>query len=276
MPCIVLDISDINMKKLWSLSLRKSCCCSVAQTCLTLCNPMDCNIPGFPVLYHLPEVTQTHAHWFGVTIQPSHPLSPLSPPTFNLSQHQGLFQWVGILYQMAKILELHLQYQSFQWVFRIYLFQDGLVGSPCHPRDSQESSPTPQFKSINSSVLSFLIVQLSHPYMTTGETIVLTRQIFVGKVMSLPFNLLSRFVIAFLPRYKHLLISRLQSTSAVILEPKKIKSVTVSVVSPSIFYEMMRPDAKIFAFECWVLSQLFHSHLSLSSRGSLVPLHFLL
>ena len=107
------------------------------------------------------------------------------------------------------------------------------------------------FKSI-SSALSFLIVQLSHPYMTTGKTIALTRQIFVGKVMSLLFNMLSRLVIAFLPRCKCLLISWLQSPSAVILEPKKIKSVTVSIVSPSICYEGMGPDAMIFVF--WMLS----------------------
>ena len=99
----------------------------------------------------------------------------------------------------------------------------------CSPRDSQESSPTPQFKSINSSVLSFLYVQSSHPYMTTGKTIALTRWTFVGKVISLLFNMLSRLVIGFLPRSKHLLISWLQSPSAVILEPKKIKSLTVSL-----------------------------------------------
>ena len=110
-------------------------------------------------------------------------------------------------------------------------------------KDSQESSLTPQFKSINSSVLSFLslfffpffstffIVQLSHPYTTMGKTIVFTRQTFVGKVMLLLFNMLSRFVIAFLPRSKHLLISWLQLPPAVILEPKKIKPVTVSIVS---------------------------------------------
>ena len=96
-------------------------------------------------------------------------------------------------------------------------------GSPCSPLDSQESSPMPQFKSINSSVLSF-IIQLSHPYMTTGETIALTRWTFVGKVMSLLFNMLSRSAITFLPRSKRLLISWLQSPSAVILEPPKIVS----------------------------------------------------
>ena len=82
-------------------------------------------------------------------------LSP-SPPAFSLSQHQCLFKWVSSSHQMAKVWEFQLQHQSFQWIFRTDLLQDGLVGSPCSPRDSQESSPTPQFKSINSSVLSFL------------------------------------------------------------------------------------------------------------------------
>ena len=95
---------------------------------------------------------------------------------------------------------------------------------------------------------AFFTVQLSHPYMTTGKTIALTRQTFVGKAMSLLFNMLSRFVIAFLPRSKGLLISWLQSPSAVILEPKKIKSLTVSTVSPSICHEVMGPDAIIFVF----------------------------
>ena len=112
---------------------------------------------------------------------------------------------------------------------------------------SQESSPTPQFRSINSSVLSFFRVQLSYPYMTTGKTIALTRQTFVGKVMSLLFNMLSRLVIAFLSRSKRLLISWLQLPSIVILEPKKIKSLTV-YISPSICHEVMGPDAKILIF----------------------------
>ena len=116
------------------------------------------------------------------------------------------------------------------------------------PRDSQESSPTPQFKSINSLASAFLMIHLSHLYITTGKTIALTRQIFVGKVTSLLFNMLSRLVIAFLPRSKHLLISWLQSPSTVILEPPKIKSVTVSVVSPSVCLEVMGPDAVVLVF----------------------------
>ena len=94
----------------------------------------------------------------------------------------------------------------------------------------------------------FFIVQLSHPYMTTGKTIALTRQTFVAKVMSLLFNMLSRLLITFLPRSKRLLISWLQSLSAVILEPKKMKSFTISIVSPSICHEVMGPDAMILVF----------------------------
>ena len=119
------------------------------------------------------------------------------------------------------------------------------------------------------------MVQLLHPYMTTGKTIVLTRLIFVSKVMSLPFNMLPRWVIVFLPKSKQLLILWLQSPSPVILETKKMKSLTVSIVSPSICHEVMGPDAMILVFWCWVLSQFFHSPISLSSRGSLVLLHFL-
>ena len=108
-----------------------------------------------------------------------------------------------------------------------------------------------QYQSSKASILqgsTFFIVQLSRPYMTTGKTIALTRWTFVGKVMSLLFNMLSRLVITFLPRSKHHLISWLQSPMAVILEPPKIKSVTVSTVSPYIYHELMGPDAMIFVF----------------------------
>ena len=108
-----------------------------------------------------------------------------------------------------------------------------------------------QHHSSKASILqhsAFSIVQLSHPYVTTGKTIALTRWTFVGKVMSLLFNILSRLVITFLPRSKHPLISWLQSPSAMILEPQKIKSVTVSIVSPSICQQVMGPDAMIFVF----------------------------
>ena len=91
---------------------------SVTQLCLTLCCPMDCSTPGLPVHHQLPELTQTHVLWVGDAIQPSHPLSSPSPPAFNLSQHQGLFQWVSSSYQVDKVLEFQLQHQSFQWIFR--------------------------------------------------------------------------------------------------------------------------------------------------------------
>ena len=91
------------------------CCCSVAQLCPTLCDPMDCSTPGFPVLHYLPRFAHTHVHWVGGTIQPSHPLSLPSRLALNLSQHQGLFHWVGSSHQEAKLLEL--QHQPFQWIF---------------------------------------------------------------------------------------------------------------------------------------------------------------
>ena len=122
---------------------------------------------------------------------------------------------------------------------------------------------------------AFFMVQLSHPYMTTGNIIALTRQTFVSKVMSLPFNMLSRLIIALLTRCKCPLISWRQSSSAVILETKKTDSVTVSILYPSIFNEEMGPEDMILViFNCWDLSQNFHSHLSLSSWGSSVPLCF--
>ena len=129
---------------------------SVSQSCLTPCDPMDCSTAGLPVHHQLPELTQTHVHWVGDAIQPSHPPSSPYPPAFNLSQHQGLFQWVSSSHQVAKVLEFQLQNQSSQRIFRTDLLQNRLAGSPCSPRDSQESSPKPQFKSINSSVLSVL------------------------------------------------------------------------------------------------------------------------
>ena len=91
---------------------------SVAQSCLTLCNPMDYSMPGLPFHHQLPEFTQTHVHWVSDAIQPSYPLSSPSPPTFSLSHHQGLFIWVSSSHQVAKVLEFQLQHQSFQWIFR--------------------------------------------------------------------------------------------------------------------------------------------------------------
>ena len=125
---------------------------SVTQSCLTVCDPMDYSTPDLPVHHQLPEFTQTHVYQVGDVIQSSHPLSSPSPLASNLSQHQGLFQWVSSLHQVAKVLEFQFQHQTFQWTFMISF---RMVRSPCSPRDSQKS-PTPQFKSINSSALSFL------------------------------------------------------------------------------------------------------------------------
>ena len=137
----------------WMLCFSVQFSCSVMSDCL---QPHELQHTGLPVHQQLLEPTQTHVHWVGDAIQPSRPLSFPSPPAPNLSQHQGLFQWVSSSDQVAKLLEFQLQHQSFQWTPRTDLLYDGLVGSPCSPRGSQESSPTPQFKSINSLALSFL------------------------------------------------------------------------------------------------------------------------
>ena len=136
------------------------------------------------------------------------------------------------------------------------ILKEGLVGSACSPSDSQESSSTPQFKSINSLALSFLYSP-TVTTMTTGKTIALSRWTFVGKVMFLLFNKLSRLVIACLPRSKCLLISWLQSPSAVILKPPKIKSITVSILSPSICHEVMIP-AKVCLVKAMVFSVVMY------------------
>ena len=213
---------------------------------------MNLNTPALPVHYQLPKSTQTHVHWVNDAIQPSCPLSSPSPPAFNLSQHQGLLQWVDSSNQVVKALELQLQHHFLQWILRVDLFRmhwfallavQGTLKSLLQHHSSKASILWPSV---------FFMVQCSHPYMTAGKTIALTRQSLVGKVMSLLFNMLSRLVIIFLPRSKHLLISWRQSPSAVILDPKNIKSLTVSIVSPSICHKVMGLDAMIFVF--WMLS----------------------
>ena len=160
------------------------------------------------------------------------------------------FHWVSSSHQVAQ--ELELQHQSFQWICSTDFLYDWLVGSLCSPRDSQESSPTLQFKSINSSVLSFLYGSTLTSIHDDWKNHNLSRWIFVGRVMSLLFNMQSRLVIAFLPRSKVLLISWLQSPSAVTLESKKIKSPIISIVSPSICHEVTWLDAMILVF--WMLT----------------------
>ena len=143
---------------------------------------MDCSMPGLPVHHQLPEFAQIYVHWVGDAIQPSHPLSSPSPPSFSLSQHQGLFQWLSSLHLVAEVLELQFQHQPFQWIFRTDLLKDWLVWSPCSQGILKSLS---QHHSLKASILrcsAFFIVQLSHPYMTTGKTIALTRRTFVSNV----------------------------------------------------------------------------------------------
>ena len=136
---------------------------SVTQSCLTLCDPMDCSTPGFSVLHHLPEFAQTRVHWVSDAIQPSHPLLSPSPPNFNLSQHQGLFQWVGSSHQLAKVLEFQLQLSVFPMNIQNWFPLGWTSGSPCCPGDSQESScPTPQFKNISSFSTQLSLWSNSH------------------------------------------------------------------------------------------------------------------
>ena len=150
---MALIVNEYNHLRNLSNNLQFS---SVAQSCPTLWDPMNRSTPDVPVHHKLLEFNQTQAHRVGDPIQSSHSLSSPSPAAPNPSQHQGLFQWVNSSHEVAKVLELQLQHQSFQWTPRSDLLQDELVGSSCSPRDSQESSPTPQFKSINFSALSFL------------------------------------------------------------------------------------------------------------------------
>ena len=234
---------------------------SVAQSCPTLCNPMDCSMPGLPVHHQFPEFTQTHVHWVSDAIQPSHPLSCPSRPAPNPSQHKGLFQWVSSSHQVAKGLEFQLQHQSFDECSGLISFRMDWLDLLAVQRILKSLLQHHNSKASILQHLVFFIVQLSHPHMTTGKPIALIRWMFIGKVMSLLFNMLPRLVMTFLPRSKHILISWLQSPSAVILEPKKIKSDTVSIVSPSISHEVMGPDAMILVF--WMLS--FKPTFSLSS-----------
>ena len=184
---------------------------------------MDCSTPGLPVHHQLPEFTQSHVHWVGDAIQPSHPLLSPSPPVLNLSQHQGLFQWVSSSHQVAKVLEFQLQHQSFNDHLGLISFRMDWLDLLAIQGTLKSLL---QYHSSKASILrcsGLFTVQLSHPYMTNGKTIALTRRNFVDEVMSLLFNMLSRLVIIFLPRGKCLFISWLQSPSAVILEPPKNK-----------------------------------------------------
>ena len=183
---------------------------SVTQSCLTLCNPMNRSTPGLPVHHQLLEFTKTHIHWVGDAIQPSHPLSSFSPPALKLSQHQSISNEAALPIRGPK-------YWSFSFNVSPSNEHPGLISFRMDWLDFLIVQGTLkcllQHHSSKASILgcsAFFIVQYSHPYMTTGKTIALIRQTFVGKVMSLLFNMLSRLVITFLPRGKYLLISWLQ------------------------------------------------------------------
>ena len=222
---------------------------SVAQSCLT-CDPMDCSMPGFPVHHQIPKPIQTYAHHVGDANQPSHPLSAPSP-ALNFSS-------IGVFSNELVLWIKWPKYWSFSFSISLSNEYSGLISFRMDWLDLLAVQGTlKSFLQHHSSKALILcsvcfIVQLSHPYMTIGKTIALTRWTFVGKVMSLLFNMLSRLVIAFLPRSKCLLISWLQSPSEVILEPKKIKSLIVSIISQSSCNEVMGPDVTILVF--WMLS----------------------
>ena len=213
-------------------------CCSGAKSRLTLWDPMDYSNPGFLALHYLLKFAQTHVHWVSDAIQPSHPLvSPFSsrPQSFPTSV-------------FSNVSALHIRWPKY-WSFSVSPSNEysGLISFRMDWFDllavqgtlksllqhhSLKTSIKKKKRKKKTSVLpcsAFFTVQLSHPYMTTGRTIALTIWTFVSKMMSLLFNMLSSFVISFLPRSNHLLISWLQSPSSVILEPKKIKSATVSI-----------------------------------------------
>ena len=225
-----------------------------------LCDSMDCSTPGLPVPRHLSEFGQVRVHCISDAVQPSHLLTP-SSSALDLSQHQGLFQWVFCVHQITKTLKLQFQnvlpvniqgWSPLRLTSLISLLSKGF---------SRVFSSTTLWRHQFFGVLAFFTAQLSQPYVTTEKTIVLTIWTFAGRVMSLLFNILSWFVIPLLPRNSRLLISWLQSRSAVILEPKRRKSVIISTLSPSICHAVMGPDAMILVFLIFSLKPA----LSLSS-----------
>ena len=206
------------------------------------------------------SLLKIHVHWVNDAIRTSQPL--LAPSlALSFSQHQDLFPWIDSLHQVAKVLELQFQHQSFQWIFRVDFFRIDWLDLLAVQDSLKTLLQHQSLKALIPQCSAFFMVQLSHPYVTTRKIIALSIPTFVSKVMSLLFNTLSRFAIAFLPRSKHLLISWLQSSSTVILEPKKMKSLTGSTFFPSLCHEVMVPDAMILVF--WMLS--FEPAVSLSS-----------
>ena len=229
---------------------------SIAQSYLTLCNSMDCSKPGLNVHHQFPEFTQIYVHWRWCHPNISSSVVPFSACLQSFPQSgaflmRQLFASGGQSFSISPSNE-YSGLISFRMDWLDLFAVQGTFKSLLQHHTSKASI-------LQHS--AFFTVQLSHPYMTTGKTIALTRQTFVDKVMPLLFNMPSRLVITFLPRSRRLFISRLQSQSAVILETRKIKSVTDSTVSSSICHEVMGPDARILVF--WMLS--FKPTFSLSS-----------
>ena len=223
------------------------CCYSVAKSCLTLCNPMKCSTSVFSVLHYLPEFVQTHVHWVSDAIQPSVfccPFAVFLPSNFPSIGVFSNESALHIKWALASTPSLANEYFGLIFCKTDWLGLLAVQGT---------SKSLLQHHSLKASTLwhsAFFMVQLSHAYMTTGKIMVLNFWTFVGKVVSLLFNMLSRFVIAVLPRSKCLLILWLQSPSAMILKPKKMKCDTVWHFFPSICHEVIGPDAMIFVF--WV------------------------
>ena len=232
----------------WLHHLSIGCyCCSIAKSCLTLCNSMSCSTPGsFVPLHYLPEFDQVHA--IELVMLPNHLILclPLLLPS--------IFPIIRILSNESALCIKQPKSWSFSFSISPSNEYSGLISFRINWFDFLVVQGTLksllQHHSSKASILrsSAFMVQFSHPYMTTGKTIALTRWTFVGKVKSLHFNTLSRFVIAFLPWSKCLLHSCLQLPSAVILDPKKIKFVTASTFSLSVCHEVMGPDAMILVF----------------------------
>ena len=230
-----------------TIGLPRAWLSSVAQSCPSLCDPMDCSTPGFPItnsqgLLKLMSIE---------LVMPSNHLILCRPLLFLPSV-------IPSIRVFPSESVLHIRWPKY-WSFSLSISPSneysGLISFMIGWFDLLAVQGTLksllQHHSSEASILwcsAFFIVQLSHPYITTGKTVALTRCTFVSKIISLLFNMLSMLVTTFLPRIKRLLISWLQSPSAVILEPKKIKFVTAVTVCPSICHEVMGPDAMIFVF----------------------------
>ena len=226
---------------LFNFSIKSVQFSSVTQLCPTLCDPMNCSTPGLLVHRQLSiESVMPSSHL--ILYRPLL-LLPSIPPSIRVFSNESTLRMGWPKYWSFRFSIIPSKEHPGLISFRMYwldlLAVQGTFKSLLEHHSSKPSTVW---------CTAFFIVQLSHPYIITGKTIALTRQTFVGKVMSLLFNMLSRLVITFPPRSKSLLISWLQSPSAVILEPQKIKSDTVSTVSPSISHEVVGPDAMILVF----------------------------